>query len=124
MDWLSELRERHRSGYIEAGKCLSCRRGKDGCPGGRFRNSCPNYLDNFLTREEAVKAYTELLRKLFAAEGEPARGELYGAAQSRRSYLRERAGVREEDLRRAENALGIERTEENNRDLRRLRWEL
>ncbi|MBQ2641740.1 MAG: hypothetical protein IJG15_07065 [Lachnospiraceae bacterium] len=123
MEWMNEFKKLHRSGYIPVGKCLSCRRDKDTCPGGRFRNECPNYQDNTPTTAEYLDQYAELLAELFAAAGEPERGDLYGAAQSRRNFLRNWAGIDERDIRTAEDGQYTD-TEENRRDLRRLRWEL
>lgn len=123
MEWMNEFKKLHRSGYVSAGKCLSCRRGKDACPGGRFQNECPNYLDNMSTTAEYLDQYAALLTELFAAKGEPARGDLYGAAQSRRKFLRNWMDICEEDIRTAEESV-YQAGEQNERDLRRLRWEL
>ena len=123
MKWMNEFKELHRNGYVHAGKCLSCRRDKETCLGGRYRNECQNYADNTPTKEEYLKQYAALLKELFAAEGEPTRGDLYGAAQSRRIFLRNWAGIDERDIRSAEDRQYAD-SEENRRDLRRLRWEL
>ena len=120
---MTKFRESHMCGYTHAGICISCRRGRENCLGGRFRNTCKNYLDNTPTIEEYVEQYAILIRKLFAAEGEPTRGDIYGAAQSKRKFLRVWIEVNEEMLRAAEDAAFVA-GEENERDLRRLRWEL
>ncbi len=123
MDWLNEFKDLHRGGYVHQGKCLSCRHDKGTCPGGRYRNECQNYADNTPTREEYLKQYAALLKELFTAEGEPARGDLYGAAQSRRKFLKNWMEICEDDIRTAED-LVFPGGERNERDLRRLRWEL
>lgn len=58
------------------------------------------------------------------AEAEPERGDLEGAARSRRFFLRNVIGIAEERLRQAEDAQHVPQTEANVRSLRRLRWEL
>ena len=123
MDWLDEFKSAHRTGYAHKGKCLSCRRDRETCPGGRYRNECPNYVDNSPTKEEYLKQYSALLKELFAAEGEPARGDLYGAAQSRRKFLQNWMKIGEKDIRAAEDS-AYHAGEQNERDLRRLRWQL
>lgn len=123
MEWLKEFQGRHTSGYVHAGICLSCRRGESGCKNGRFRNSCPYYLDNTPTQEEYLEQYATIIQKLFMAEGEPARGDLYGAAQSKRKLMCGHLGITEEKIRAVEDSLFVD-TELNKRDLRRLRWEL
>ena len=123
MDWLSGFLDRRKGGYTKYGICFSCRRAGGNCPPERFANSCPNYEDNAPTRTEYLSQYAALLREMFAAEEEPARGDLYGAAQSRRKFLKSVAGIREEALRDVEDAQYWE-TEQNARDIRRLRWEL
>lgn len=123
MEWLKELQGRHTSGYVHAGICLSCRRGESGCKSGRFRNNCPYYMDNTPTKEEYLEQYACLVQKMFEAEGEPARGELYGAAQSRRKFLRGFLDINEDLIRAVEDSV-YQDNWLNERDLRRLRWEL
>ena len=123
MEWLKELQGRHTSGYVHAGICLSCRRGESGCKSGRFRNNCPYYLDNTPTKKEYLEQYAGLVQKMFMAEGEPARGDLYGAAQSKRKLMCSLLNISEEEIRTAEDSVYVA-NELNERDLRRLRWEL
>lgn len=123
MEWLKEFQGRHTSGYVHAGICLSCRRGESGCKSGRFRNSCPYYLDNTPTKEEHLEQYAGLVQKMFMAEAEPARGDLYGAAQSKRKLMCSLMNISEEEIRTAEDSVYVA-NELNERDLRRLRWEL
>lgn len=123
MEWLKAFQGRHTSGYVHAGICLSCRRGESGCKSGRFRNSCPYYMDNTQTKEEHLEQYASLVKSMFAAEGEPARGDLYGAAQSKRKLMCGFLGITEEEIRTVEDS-EFTYNELNERDLRRLRWEL
>lgn len=123
MEWLKEFQGRHTSGYVHAGICLSCRRGESGCKSGRSRNSCPYYMDNTPTKEEHLEQYATIIQKLFMAEGEPARGDLYGAAQSKRKLMCGFLGITEEEIRTVEDS-EFTYNELNERDLRRLRWEL
>lgn len=123
MEWLKELQGRHTSEYVHAGICLSCRRGESGCKSGRFRNNCPYYMDNTPTKEEYLEQYADLVQKMFMAEGEPARGDLYGAAQSKRKLMCSLLNISEEEIRTAEDSVYVA-NELNERDLRRLRWEL
>ena len=123
MEWLKAFQGRHTSGYVHAGICLSCRRGESGCKSGRSRNSCPYYMDNTPTKEEHLEQYASLVKSMFAAEGEPARGDLYGAAQSKRKLMCGFLGITEEEIRTVEDA-EFTYNELNERDLRRLRWEL
>lgn len=124
MDWLSEMRERHRSGYVPAGICLSCRRGEAGCIGGRFGNKCANRIDNTPTKEERLEGYAELFCRLCRTRKEPERGDLLGAAISRRKFLREQIGIAEAAIRSVEDGRPVEMDTENIRIIRRLRWEL
>lgn len=126
MDWLSEIRDRHRGGYRPSGKCLSCRRGEDRCIGGRYRNDCSNYIDNTPTDGEYLEKYGRLLMDLFSAEGEPLRGDLLGAALSRRTFLRIQMKTSEKTLRAVEDLRysTFTETDERRRIIRRLRWEL
>lgn len=125
-DWLKDFRDRHRTGYVHAGICLSCRRGEAGCTGGRHRNECPNYLDNTPTPGEMLEGYGRLLMDLLAAEGEPRRGDLLGAALSRREYLRDCMDIEEKTLRAVEDMRcgAFPETDERRRIIRSLRWEL
>lgn len=123
MEWLKAFQGRHTSGYVHAGICLSCRRGESGCKSGRSRNSCPYYMDNTPTKEEHLEQYASLVKSMFAAEGEPARGDLYGAAQSKRKLMCGFLGITEEEIRTVEDS-EFTYNELNERDLRRLRWEL
>lgn len=123
MDWLKELQERHTSGYVNKGICVSCMRGSSACPGGRFKNACPNYVDPTPTKGEHLEKYADLIRKLFAAEGTQERLELYGAAQSRRKFMCGYLGI-EENLIRAVEDLAYQDNWRNEWDLRRLRWEI
>ena len=123
MEWLKELQERHTSGYAHKGICVSCKRGESACLGGRFKNVCPNYVDPTPTKGEHLEKYAALIRKMFEAEGEPARIELYGAAQSRRKFLCGYLNINEDLIRAVEDSV-YQDNWLNERDLRRLRWEL
>lgn len=123
MDWLNEVRESHRTGYAPVGKCIACRR-KQNCPGGRFKNECPNYLDPIPTRQEYMEQYGALLQRLVSARGEPERGDLLGTALSRRTLLREHIGITEVELREVEDTQPSLLEEPEQRTLRRLRWQL
>ena len=80
-------------------------------------------MDNTPTKEEYLEQYAGLVQKMFMAEGEPARGDLYGAAQSKRKLMCSLLNISEEEIRTAEDSVYVA-NELNERDLRRLRWEL
>jgi hypothetical protein len=126
MDWLSEIRDRHRGRYQPYGKCLSCRRGKAGCIGGRYKNDCQNYIDNTPIPREHLEEYGRLVMDLLSAEREPLRGDLLGAALSRRKFLRFYLKIEEKTLRAVEDLRysSFPETDERRRIIRRLRWEL
>lgn len=140
MDWFEEMRARHSHGYIPSGMCLACRHGwhsaadnAEGtdtaspppeCTGRRFGNACPDYADPTPTVEEYKKVYARELRGIFEGKAEFHRVAAYGNAKRRREFLTGYLGVAEKELREIEDEVKEFKTDEGQRLLRKLRWEL
>lgn len=140
MEWLNEMRARHTHGYIPTGLCLACRRGWHAisdaggragaeasppeCGGRRYKNTCPDYVDATPTNEEYRQIYERELRSIFEHDTEFGRIAAFGNAKRRREFLIGRAEAAEDDLREIEDQVEGFRTEDGQRLLKKLRWEL
>lgn len=133
-DLMKEFRVRHVRGYAPCGICLGCRHGwharelgkwsTEGCSGKRYRNQCPDYVDATPVRDENKSIYAAELKAIFRDGDDLERIRHFGNARRHRAFLRDYLGIAEEELRKIEDEQEGFQTEEGQRILKRLRWEL